>query len=100
MDAEGAHRGTSYIFHLPAADPHLYSSGPQGCTGGSDKVKPGALIFSSEEIHTHLANENLHPSPDIYSGSFQQYYFIIFFLIITLQLLGLIMYSSIKSIGK
>lgn len=35
-----------YITMSPAADPHLYSSGPQGYTGGSDKVKPGALIFS------------------------------------------------------
>lgn len=48
-------------------------------------------------LHT-LGQLSLHPSPDIRSGSFQHYYFIIIlFGITTLQLLGLIMYLSIKS---
>lgn len=33
-------RAFVYITMSLAADPRPYSSGPQGCTGGSDKVKP------------------------------------------------------------
>ena len=42
-----------------------------------------------------LVQINLCPSPDICSGSFQHYYYILFG-ITTLQLLGLIMHLSIK----
>lgn len=35
-----------YITMSLAVDPRPYSSGPLGCTGGSDKVKPPDLLFS------------------------------------------------------
>lgn len=47
-------RDFAYITMSLEADPRPYSFSPQGCTGGSDEVKPQELIFSEwREVACH-----------------------------------------------